>query len=103
MTNKKAKGIRAKTRDKFKRNERATVNKLLQEIPIGSTVQVSPNSSIHMGFPFRRYVGISGVVTGKQGAAFVIDTKEGNAYRKLILGPAHLKVLIRAGEEAKTA
>lgn len=93
MTNKKAQGVRAKTRDKFKRKKRATVNLLLQTIPEGTPVQIDVNSSIHSGIPFRRYQGISGVVTGKRGRAFIVATKEGNAPRTLIVGPAHLKVL----------
>ena len=41
MASKKAKGKRAHTRDKFKkRGSKATVNKLLQEIPIGTKIDI---------------------------------------------------------------
>ena len=94
MTNKKAKGIRAKTRSKFKRKgSKLSVNKLLQQFNVGDSVQVNINSSVHSGMPFRRYQGISGRVLGKQGSAFKIAVKEGNAARTLVVTAAHLKTL----------
>ena len=100
MTNKKAQGIRAKTRDKFKRKgSKLSVSRLLKEFPEGSTVQININSSHHSGIPFRRYQGISGKVIGKQGKAFKVALREGNAPRTLIVTAAHLKTL-HAGKAA---
>lgn len=94
MTNKKAKGVRAKTRDKFKRKGvRLSVNRILKEFSVGDSVQVNVNSSFHSGIPHRRYQGISGRVVGKQGSAFKVAVKEGNAPRTLIVTAAHLKAL----------
>ena len=94
MSNKKAKGVRAKTRDKFKRRgKRLSVNKLLREFKAGDRVQVNINSSVHSGMPFKRYQGISGVVTGMQGRSLRVALREGNAYRTLIVNAAHLKSL----------
>lgn len=94
MTNKKAKGVRAKTRDKFKRKgTKLSVSRLLKEFANGSTVQVNINASHHSGMPFRRYQGISGKIVGKQGSAFKVSLKEGKAPRTLIVTAAHLKQL----------
>jgi len=94
LASKKAKGPRAKTRDKFKRKaSRLSVNKILRDFTQGDTVQVNINSSFHSGMPHRRYQGISGKILGKQGAAFKVAVKEGNAPRTLIVAAAHLKAL----------
>lgn len=100
LTNKKAKGQRAKTRDKLKRKgSKLSVNKILKEFnAAGETVQVNINSSFHSGIPHRRYQGISGKVIGRQGNAFKIAVKEGNAPRTLIVTAAHLKVLQHSGK-----
>lgn len=99
MTNKKAKGQRTKTRDKLKRKgSRLSVNKILKEFNTGETVQVNINSSFHSGIPHRRYQGISGKVIGRQGNAFRIAVKEGNAPRTLVVTAAHLKALHHSGK-----
>jgi len=94
LTNKKAKGVRAKTRDLFKRKgSKLSVSRLLKEFKNGDTVQININSSSHSGLPFRRYQGITGKVVGKQGSAFRVSLKEGNAPRIIITTAAHLKQL----------
>ena len=90
MPNKKAKGKRAKQRDKMKRKERPTVNKLLQHIENGSVVKIKINSSVHSGLPHYRYQGLTGKVSGRKGRAYVVDVKLGNQPRELIIHAAHL-------------
>ena len=94
VTNKKAKGVRAKTRSKFSRKgTRLSVNDVLQEFDEGSTVQINAAPSFHEGFPFRRYQGISGKIAGKQGKCYKVSLFEGNAPRTIIVHAAHLKLL----------
>ena len=93
MSCKKAKGIRAKTRHKFKRGkEKTTVNKLLQELEVGAKVHIDIDSSIHSGMPFRRYQGSTGVVTGRRGAIFKVEVGKGSSARTLLVHPGHLNV-----------
>ena len=90
MSSKKAKGLRAKQRDKLKRKERPTVNKLLQEIDKGAYVKIKINSSVHSGMPHHRYHGLTGRVSGRKGKAYLVDVKLGNQPRELIVHAAHL-------------
>jgi len=93
MPSKKAKGKRSNTRHLMrKRTSKVTVNKLLQEIPIGTVVDLKIDSSIHAGLIDTRFHGKTGVVIGKQGSAFVVAVSKGNKDVKLIVGPAHLNI-----------
>ncbi len=93
MSNKKAKGKRAKQRDTLKTKERTTVNKMLSELEEGQTVQVHINSRIHEGMPFRRFQGKTGKISEKRGRSYVVSLKDGNKAKKVIAHPAHLKKL----------
>ncbi|MFH1257113.1 MAG: 50S ribosomal protein L21e [Candidatus Diapherotrites archaeon] len=102
MTNKPAKGKRAKTRNKFtKRHGRTTVNKLLQDINVGEKVQLVVDSSIHSAMPPRRFHGSTAIVTGKRGRAFIVELKKGRDSAELIVGPAHLNVLGASSKEGE--
>lgn len=91
MSNKKAKGIRAKTRHKMRnRATRLAVDKMLQEFAVGAGVQVRINSSVHSGIPHRRYQGMTGTIVGKRGRAFEVDVLEGNKRHVLVVNSAHL-------------
>lgn len=94
MSNKKAKGKRAKTRSQMKRRmSNLTVNKLLQEFDSGSKVVIDTDPSVHSGMPFRRYHGKIGKVLGKQGNAFKVEVSSKTTKKELVLHPAHLKLL----------
>ena len=93
MSGKASKGKRAKTRNSHSnRGGKITVNKLLQQIPIGSQVDIKINGSIHSGMPFRRYQGMTGKVVGKQGAAYIVSVSKVGKMMKVLAGPAHLTV-----------
>ena len=94
MTNKKAKGIRKKTRNKFNRGKntpRLTIQKLLKSFEPGSTVHVHIDSSVHAGLPHQRYQGLTGTVIAKRGTANIVELNLGNAVRKITVHSAHLK------------
>ena len=94
MSNKKAKGKRAKTRDSHKRRGvRISVNRIRRAFKEGDTVQVVIDASFHRGMPFRRYQGRSGTVVGVQGNCYRVELQEGHSSRLLIAHPAHLKRL----------
>lgn len=98
MPNKKAKGKRAKTRRKLRnRKPKPSVNRLLAELPTGTAVQISINSSVHSGIPHHRWQGKTGTVTGKRGLAFEVDVAERKQHRTLVVGSAHLNTLKQAG------
>ena len=94
MSNRASRGKKAKTRHKISRKgSKVTVNKMLQQIPVGSKVDIKINSSMQgRGEPFRRYHGMTGTVIGKQGSAFIVTLYNGNQPVELVIGPAHLTV-----------
>ncbi len=103
MAGKKAKGKRAKTRSKLKRHirEKTTINELIKPIDVGEIVQININSSIHEGMPHKRLHGITGKVVGFQGKTPIVELKDGNKIKKIIVSPAHLKYIknIKSGEK----
>ena len=94
MASKKARGIMAKTRSLRRRSgSKVSVNKLLQEIPVGEYVQVNIDSSIHSGTPHRRFQGKTGVVTGRRGRAYLVKVKQLNQWCEITITAAHLRVI----------
>ncbi len=93
MAGKAAKGKRAKTRHSHRnKGGKVTVNKLLQQIPVGAKVDIKINSSVHSGMPFRRYQGMTGMVIGKQGSAYFVSVSKLGKQMKVLAGPAHLTI-----------
>ncbi len=105
MASKKAKGTHAKTRNLRGRGgkSKVTVNTLLREIPVGQSVQITIDSSIHSAAPHRRFQGKTGLVTGKRGTAYIVDVRQGNQDCTVIANPAHLTIIksVKAAEPAK--
>ena len=104
MSNKKARGRKAKTRDLLKKKgSKTTVNKLLQVIEIGSKVDIKSDPSVQSGMPDKRYHGFTGTVTKRQGKAYVVEIRNGGQDLKLILGAAHLTVSASQAKSVKEA
>ncbi|MFH1239720.1 MAG: 50S ribosomal protein L21e [Candidatus Diapherotrites archaeon] len=97
MACKKAKGKRAKTRQKLRRKKgmkKLTVNKQLSVFDEGEKVQINIDPSVHSGFPNPRYQGFVGTVDGKQGPhTFKVSFKLGRTKKMCLVNGAHLKVL----------
>ncbi len=92
MSNKKARGKRAKTRSKMKgTGKKATVNQLLREFKDGSRVRVLINPAEHSGMPHKGYHGSSGVVAGKQGKLHAVVVRKGSLQKRLLVHSAHLR------------
>ncbi|MFH1545059.1 MAG: 50S ribosomal protein L21e [archaeon] len=94
MPNKKAKGKRAKQRDKMKGKGKPTVNKLLEEFDEEDIVQISINSAIHSGLPHHRFQGKTGRVERRRGSCYIVSLKDGNMRKRVIVHPVHLKKLV---------
>lgn len=96
MVKVKHKGKRSKTRYAFTKSMREkgkpTVNKRLQKFKIGDYVHIHIDSSIHVGMPHRRFNGKTGKVVAIQGKSYVLEVKNMNALRKVIVNPVHLSI-----------
>jgi large subunit ribosomal protein L21e len=103
MASKKAKGKRARTRRKFKRNvrDKTTVNEIIKPVSVGDTVQININSSFHSGLPHPRMYGKAGKIIGFQGECPIIQLKDGNKTKKIITHRTHIKKLLQIPKETK--
>ena len=92
MVNKPAKGIRSKTRSKFKRErKRLTITKQLAQFRDGARVHIDIDSSVHSGLPDSRFQGLTGTVVGKRGSAFVVSVYQGDKLKEITVTASHLK------------
>lgn len=92
---KRSKGTRSKTRHVLRKKPRerglSPITRALQEFEEGDRVSIVIDPSIHKGMPHRRYHGKTGYVAGRQGNAYRVDVREGNAVKTVIVRPEHLR------------
>lgn len=62
----------------------------LREYEQGQKVCISIWSSEPKSMPKPKYQGRTGTVIGKQGRAYKVKVRDGNAYKELIVPPVHL-------------
>ena len=67
-----------------------TVSDMVRTYEVGNKVlvMVKPRRD---GMPAPRYHGRHGTIRAKQGAAYIVEVKDGNAKKKLIISPIHLR------------
>ncbi len=96
MVHQKHKGLRHKTRYRYKKSVREkgmpTVNTMLREYKPGDKVHIEINSAVHSGMPYRRFIGKVGTIVGKRGNCYVVEVMNINALRTIIVHPAHIKL-----------
>ena len=91
MSDKKAKGKRAKTRHLFKA-EKLSIERLLQQFKEGDRVVVKPNGRYHSALPFKRFVGHVGEVKKQVGkTTYLVHIIDLN--KDIMVGNAHMKKL----------
>ena len=91
----RSKGLRSKSRYVLSKKPRErgmhVITTTLQEFEEGRSVDIRIDPSVHKGQPHRRFHGLTGKVVGKQGDAYLVDTKVGNMTKKLVIRPEHLR------------
>ncbi|MGC9148124.1 MAG: 50S ribosomal protein L21e [Sulfolobales archaeon] len=93
---KPSQGLRRKTRRIMKKKirEKGAVPRLsylLYEYQVGDKVHIVINPSVFDGMPHRRYHGKTGVIIGKRGYAYEVETYLGDKRKILFIRPEHLK------------
>ena len=93
MVKHKHHGRRNKSRYKSKKwkGEKTTITKVLKEFNVGDRVHIVFDPSFHSGMPYRRFIGKTGIVTGKQGTCYLVKIRDMRAEKQALIHPAHLK------------
>ena len=90
-------GNRRKTRHIFQNSVREkgklSIRRYLQSLSVGERVVLKAQPALQGGLYFRRFHGKSGLVKGKQGECYLVEVKDHNMTKVLIVHPAHLKTL----------
>ncbi|NYT00533.1 MAG: 50S ribosomal protein L21e [Methanocellales archaeon] len=88
-------GSRRKTRHKLKKGVRekglSTITRAIQEFKIGQRVHITIDPSVHDGIPHPSFHGRTAKVTGQRGRAYLLEVRDGNTFKELIVCPQHLK------------
>ncbi|MDD2438757.1 MAG: 50S ribosomal protein L21e [Methanosarcinaceae archaeon] len=93
MTN--SHGEKRCTRYKLKKSIRergiSPVVRAIQEFKAGQMVHIDIDPSFQKGIPNAKFQGSTGKVIGQRGRAYLLQVKYGNALKKVICMPSHLK------------
>ena len=77
---KRSKGVRQGTRYIVSRSKsersRLNISRIMHDYSEGDSVAIVLDGGQQMGMPHRRFNGKTGVITGKQGRAWVIEVKD---------------------------
>lgn len=88
-------GSRAKTRYKMRRRLKEsgpiTVNRIVRTFEIGEKVAIKIEPSFHKGMPFKRFHGMTGVVEGMRGEAYLVKISDQGKEKTVVTYPVHLK------------
>jgi len=92
---KRSKGFRSKTRHKLRKHPRerglSPITRAFQSFEEGEHVNIVIDPSIHKGQPHPRFHGLTGIIIGIQGDAYLLNVNVGNSEKKLIIKPEHLR------------
>ena len=58
----------------------------------GTKVDIIIDPSQHKGQPFYRFHGKTGTIIGQRGRAYIINVKDGNKVKTLIIRPEHFRL-----------
>ncbi|MEB3778942.1 MAG: 50S ribosomal protein L21e [Desulfurococcales archaeon] len=89
-------GYRHRTRKLLRKRirERGGVPRLsvvLRKYNVGDRVAIKIDPSFHYAMPHRRFHGLTGVITGTRGRAYIVRVKLGRKEKTLYVYPEHLR------------
>lgn len=84
---------RAKLRKKVRDKGKIKIRRYLQKFKKGEKVVIKPEHSVQKGLPGKRFWGKSGDVVESRGRAYVVEVKDGNKHKRVIVSKVHLKRL----------
>ena len=88
-------GIRRKTRYKFtkerRRKGKISVTRYFQSFKVGERVCLHVEPAVQKGMYHPRFMGKSGIVSGKRGRCYEVMIMDIHKEKKLVVHPVHLK------------
>ena len=88
-------GLRRKTRYKFRKEKRSkgkiSITRYFQSFDTGNRVYLSLESAVQKGMYHPRFMGKSGIITGKRGKCYEVAINDLGKAKTLIVHPVHLK------------
>jgi|TARA_Y100000034_G_C6688693_1_gene303121 large subunit ribosomal protein L21e len=84
------KGTRHTLSKKPRQQGKLTITQLLKSFKVGDRVRVRPEPAIQRGMPHHRMFNKVGTVTKMKGKAYIVEVKDGNKTKELIVNPIHL-------------
>ncbi|MFW9985846.1 MAG: 50S ribosomal protein L21e [Candidatus Odinarchaeota archaeon] len=84
-------GSRKMMTKKIRQRGMPSLGKLLQTHEEGDKVDILIDPAIHGGQPHRRYHGRVGIIRGRRGRAYEVETTLGKKTKLLIIRPEHLR------------
>jgi len=92
---KRSKGERQGTRFIASRSKsersRLNIDRVIHEYSDGDSVAIVIDGGQQKGMPNRRFQGKTGVISGKQGVAWVVTIKDGNKTKTVVARPEHIR------------
>jgi large subunit ribosomal protein L21e len=92
---KASKGYRRRTRSVMQKRARdrglSPITREFQCFEVGEKASVNLDPSIHKGQPHIRFQGKTGTVKGMQGKAYLLDIRDGDMMKEIIVRPEHLR------------
>ncbi|MDT7886211.1 MAG: 50S ribosomal protein L21e [Thermoproteota archaeon] len=85
------KGYRKKTRKLLSKSRaRRGLSQYMIDYNIGEKVHININPINVITAPHKRYQGMTGVIVGKRGKAYIVEVKLGSKIKKIITTKEHL-------------
>jgi len=88
-------GLRRKTRYKLKKERRRkgkiSITRYFQEFNTGDRVNLIVEPAVQKGMYHPRFMGKSGLVTGKTGECYHVEIKDMDKKKTVVVHPVHLK------------
>jgi len=72
-----------------------TVPGLISSYLVGDRVAIDSQSKFP-GMPHPRYRGRTGIITDTRGKAYVVQVRDGNMVKELVVPPVHLRLIGKA-------
>ena len=95
MNMKRSHGTRQGTRSILSRTKsqrsRINITRSIHPYSVGDKVSVVLDGAQQKGMPHRRFQGVTGTVRAKQGRAYIVDVRDKNMPKTLIVRPEHLR------------